>query len=70
MSSFNTNLPNIRLVQSLIKDKKQVEVKLLTGDLLTGSVRWQDDDCICILDSANEQNILWRQAIAYIKPKA
>ena len=67
MSSFNTGLPSIRLVQHLIRDKKQVELKLVTADLVVGQIRWQDDNCICVID-ANEQSYqVWRGAIAYIK---
>ncbi|TAD79574.1 MAG: RNA-binding protein hfq [Oscillatoriales cyanobacterium] len=67
---FNTGLPSIRQVQAAIKNKQDVELKLLTNDLIAGKVRWQDHDCICIVDHQDQPTIVWRHAIAYIKPKA
>lgn len=69
MADFNTSLPSIRQVQLLIKDKKQAELKLTTGDVVTGQIRWQDDYCLCVVDQANQSTIVWRQAIVYLKPK-
>jgi host factor-I protein len=68
-SEFDTNLPSVRQVQSAIKDQKQVEMKLTTGDLLTGILLWQDPSCICLRDESNQNTIIWRGAIAYIKPQ-
>jgi host factor-I protein len=69
-SEFDTNLPGVRLIQSMIKDKKQVEVKLTTGDVLSGRLGWQDHNCICLIDASEQQTLMWRSAIAYIKPQA
>jgi host factor-I protein len=68
-SEFDTNLPSVRQVQSMIKDKKSVEIKLLTGELMTGKLSWQDPSCICFVDEGNQQTLVWRQAIAYLKAK-
>jgi host factor-I protein len=68
MSEFETGLPSIRLIQSYIKDKEQVEIKLMTGDLVGGRIFWQDNSCICLLDASEKQILIWRSAIAYIKP--
>lgn len=70
MPEFDTNLPSIRQVQNLIKDKQEVEIKVSTGDLLTGKIFWQDRDCISILDHYDKQTIVWRHSIVYMKPKA
>ncbi|MBD2159282.1 MAG: RNA-binding protein hfq [Limnothrix sp.] len=67
---FNTGLPSTRQVQTAIKNKQEVELKLLTNDLIAGKVRWQDSDCICIVDHYDQPTIVWRHAIAYLKPKA
>jgi host factor-I protein len=67
---FNTGLPSTRQVQAAIKNKQDVELKLLTNDLIAGKVKWQDDDCICIVDHYDQPTIVWRHAIAYLKPKA
>ncbi|MBD1938541.1 RNA chaperone Hfq [Microcoleus sp. FACHB-68] len=70
MAEFNTGLPSIRQVQNLIKDKKQVEIKVTTADLLTGQIRWQDENCVCVFDQQDQPTIVWRHAIVYIKPKS
>jgi host factor-I protein len=66
-TEFDTTLPSIRLVQNWIKQKATVEFKLVTGDLITGRVFWQDINCVCILDANNEQTTVCRMAIAYMK---
>ena len=63
-----TGLPSIRQVQTLIRDEQQVEVKLSTGDILNGKLKWQDDDCLCIIDDSGQAAIVWRHALAYLKP--
>ncbi len=68
-SEFDTALPSIRQVQTLIKNAIVVELKLVTGDLLIGKVGWQDQNCICLLDEDNQPTTVWRHAIAYLKPK-
>lgn len=70
MANFNTNLPSVRIVQNFIKDKQLIEIKLVTGDVITGEARWQDDDCIAVTESNNQQIVLWRNAIAYLKAKS
>ena len=67
-SEFDTALPSIVQVQTLIKQATIVELKLLSGDLLTGKVGWQDQNCLCILNQSNQPIIVWRHAIAYLKP--
>ncbi|MBW4642212.1 MAG: RNA chaperone Hfq [Goleter apudmare HA4340-LM2] len=68
-TEFDTSLPSIRQVQSLIKETTVVELKLVTGDLLTGRVIWQDPHCMCVVDENSQQITVWKQAIAYLKPK-
>lgn len=69
MSEFNTELPSIRQIQRYIKEKTEVEIKLLTNDLLVGAVAWQDPSCVCLRDSEDQTTMIWRQSIAYVKPK-
>jgi host factor-I protein len=69
-TDFNTSLPSIRQVQNWIKQKPMVEFKLITGDLITGQVFWQDHNCVCIVDSNNEQIIVWKVAIVYMKSRS
>ena len=70
MSEFDISLPSTRQVQGLIQDKNEVELKLVTDDLLVGKIRWQDPDCLCLIDHYDQPTIVWRQAIVYLKPKA
>ncbi|MEH2156332.1 Hfq-related RNA-binding protein [Nostoc sp.] len=69
LTEFDTTLPSIRQVQNLIKQTTPVELKLLTQDVLTAKVLWQDPQCVCIVDENSQQTTVWKQAIAYIKPK-
>ena len=65
-TEIDTGLTSIRQVQALIRDQQMAELKLLTGDVLTGMVVWQDNHAICL--SVDGQTILtMRAAIAYIK---
>ena len=65
-----TGLPSIRQIQTLIRETREVEVKLSTGDLLTGKIRWQDPDCVCLFDHYDQPTVIWKQAIVYMKPRA
>ena len=62
-------LPSFRQVQTLIKDQTEVEIKVNTNDLLVGKIRWQDDDCICLLDHYDQPTVIWKQAMVFLKPK-
>lgn len=70
MTEFDTALPGVRQIQTYIKEKQEVELKLVTDDLVVGKITWQDDDCLCLMDHYNQQTIIWRQALVYLKPKA
>jgi host factor-I protein len=69
LKEFDTSLPSIRQVQNLIKDTGVVEIKLLTGDVLTGKVIWQDIQCLMLVDDSGQKVTIWKQAIAYLKPQ-
>ncbi|HEY9661998.1 MAG TPA: RNA-binding protein hfq [Allocoleopsis sp.] len=68
-TELETNLPSVRQIQALIRDNKEVELKLMTNDLLTGKIRWQDPDCLCLVDHYDQQTVVWRRAIVFMKPK-
>jgi host factor-I protein len=70
MSEFDTGLPSIRQVQEYVKDKKEVEIKLSTDDLMVGRIIWQDQNCLCLVDHYENPALIWRQALVYLKPKA
>lgn len=67
MSEFDTGLPSIRQIQGFIKQGKQLEIKLLTNDLFTGQLLWQDQHSLYLIDQDGQQMIIWRHAIAYLK---
>ncbi|NMG11298.1 RNA chaperone Hfq [Brasilonema sp. UFV-L1] len=69
ITEFDTSLPSFRQVQNLIQQALTIEIKLLTGDILIGRMIWQDSQCMCLMHENNQQTIIWKQAIAYIKPK-
>lgn len=69
-SEFDTALPSIVQVQTLIKQAIIVDLKLLTGDLLIGKIGWQDQNCLCIINENNQPTTVWRHAIAYLKPNS
>jgi host factor-I protein len=69
-TELETGLPSTRQIQTLIREEKEVEIKLLTNDLLTGKIRWQDTTCICLVDHYDQPTMIWLQAIAFMKPKA
>lgn len=66
---LETGLPSVRQIQTLIREETEVELKLVTGDLLAGKVRWQDNDCLAMVDQYDQSTIVWRQAIVYLKPR-
>jgi host factor-I protein len=69
MTAFETGTPSVRQIQKLIKDKTNVEVKIITNDILTGQIRWQDSECLCLATYDDKQITIWRTAIVYIQPK-
>ncbi|MBV8888028.1 MAG: RNA chaperone Hfq [Chroococcidiopsidaceae cyanobacterium CP_BM_RX_35] len=67
-NEFDTALPSIRQIQTLIKEATTVELKLMSGELLTGKIGWQDQNCLCLFDENKQQTVVWRHAIAYLRP--
>ena len=70
MTEFDTALPGVKLIQNYIKEKQEVELKLVTDDLVVGKIIWQDADSLCLMDHYNQETLVWRQALVYLKPKA
>ncbi|MGB2925333.1 MAG: RNA-binding protein hfq [Limnothrix sp.] len=73
MTEFNTAYPSIRKIQNHVKDNTAMEIKLLTNDVVTGKLLWQDPHAICLAlaaDGGDKEMIVFRQAIAYIKTQA
>lgn len=70
MTEFDTGLPSVKQVQTYIKNKQEIELKLVTDDLIVGKIMWQDHQCICVVDHYDQPSLVWRQAIVFLKPKA
>ena len=68
MTILDTGLPSTRQIQALIKDKKEVQVKLNTEELLVGKILWQDANCICLSEKGMDPTLIWRQALTYLRP--
>jgi len=66
---LETGLPSTRQIQTIIRDNTEVELKLVTGDLLSGKIRWQDPYCISLVDQYDQPTMIWRTAIVYLKPR-
>ena len=69
-TEFDTTLPSIRELQNWIKDKTPVEFKLMTGDVISGKIFWQDINCVCIVNDNEEKTTVWKFAIAYMKARS
>ena len=69
MSELDVNLPSTRQIQGLVKDKIEVSIKLLTGDVFVGRIVWQDPDCLFFADANDRKTLIYRHSIAYIQPK-
>jgi host factor-I protein len=69
-TEFDSGIPSIRQIQTFIQDGHEVEIKVTTGDLINGKVRWQDSDCIALMDHYDQSTIIWRHSIVFLKPKA
>ena len=69
-TELDVGLPSVRQLQNLIQTGSEVEIKVITNDLLVGKVRWQDEYCLCLLDHYDQPTIIWKQAIVFLKPKS
>ena len=65
---WDTGLPSIKLIQNYVRDKAEVVVGLVTGDTVQGTLTWQDPQCLCV-NAGGQAVMIWRTAIAYIKPQ-
>ena len=63
---FATGFPSVRQIQNLIRGQQAVEVKLMTGDLLSGHILWQDPQCICLQTEDQSKHQIWKQAIGFL----
>lgn len=69
MTVFNTGFPSVRQIQVYIKDKTPVQIVLSNSEELQGVIQWQDQNCVCLLNSQQEKILIWIQSIIYVKGK-
>jgi host factor-I protein len=67
MSELDVNLPSTRQTQGSIKDKIDVSIKLITGDVFVGKILWQDPNCLFFTDANDRKTLISRHSIAYIQ---
>ncbi|MGF1458351.1 MAG: RNA-binding protein hfq [Leptolyngbyaceae cyanobacterium] len=65
-SELEAGLPSTRLLQTYLRDKRKVAVKLVTGDTVTGAITWQDPNCLCI-DVEGEPVMIWRSGLVSLQ---
>jgi host factor-I protein len=68
MPELDINQPSTRQLQQLIKEKNKIEIKLLTGDVFSGEMFWQDPDYFCLNQADGGKYIICKTSVAYIKP--
>ncbi|MEN9205580.1 MAG: RNA-binding protein hfq [Thermostichales cyanobacterium DRC_bins_46] len=66
-TEFNTGLPSIRRIQKLIQGKQTVSLLLSHGDPVQGVIRWQDPLYLCVAISEQEDLLINRAAIIWLR---
>lgn len=69
MTVFNTGFPSVRQIQNFIKNKTSVEIALITSQSLQGTILWQDQNCLCLLQQNKEKFLISHHAIVYVKSR-
>jgi len=66
LGNLNTSLPSTRRMHRLIREKSDIQLKLLTGEVITGNLLWLDEHCLAV-KSGEDTMMIWSHAIAYMK---
>lgn len=64
---LESGLPSIKMLQTYLRNQNTVEVKLVTGDTVTGTIAWQDPHCLC-MNTDGTSVLIWQSALAFVKP--
>ncbi|MFN9870143.1 MAG: Hfq-related RNA-binding protein [Cyanobacteriota bacterium] len=65
---LDTSLPSVRHVQDLIRNRTMVQVVMVSGQELEGTVRWQDNDFLALRQDASLPLVLLnRNAITLLR---
>ncbi|NJK60515.1 MAG: hypothetical protein HC918_10110 [Oscillatoriales cyanobacterium SM2_1_8] len=63
---LDVTLPSVRALHRLMRNPQPVRLTLKTGDVLTGSIRWIDPQCLCLEDPTTV-TVIWQRAIACLQ---
>jgi host factor-I protein len=69
LTALNTGLPGVRWIQKAIREQMAVAIVVTSQEVLQGTIRWQDPECLCLRDANSLEWIIWRSAIIYIRPQ-
>ena len=70
MTEFNTGFPSIRQIQSFIKNKTLIEISVINSEkTISGTIQWQDQNCLSLVTQQKQQVLIWFQAIVYIRQR-
>jgi len=67
---FNTGLPSIRRIQKFIQAQQPVTLLLVQGEPIEGLIRWQDPLYLSVSQPDQEDILITRSAIVWIRPKS
>ena len=70
MSQFDPGLPSVKQVQSYIQEKREVEIKLSTDDLLVCRILQLNFNCLYLVDQYDKPTLFWQHYLVYLRPKA
>ncbi len=65
--AIDLSLPSVRQFQRYVKEKQTLELKLMTGETLSGPLNWLDAAGLSIQVN-NRPLFVWYHAIAYLQP--
>jgi len=55
---LDTSLPSVRHVQELIRNRTMVQVTMVGGQELVGTIKWQDSDFLALRQDTNMPLVL------------
>ncbi|MGK7909618.1 MAG: RNA chaperone Hfq [Synechococcus sp.] len=66
MTDLNTSIPSTRWLQGMVREKATLSVGLVSGERVSGQLKWIDPKCICLTDETGGEQLIWQHAISTI----
>lgn len=66
MPDLDLSIPSTRFFQKLIREQSTIRLKTRGGDIFSGKLRWQDQECLCLVTAEGEV-IFWRSSLTYVQ---